>query len=123
MQVGVIENDARILRAMTELWKSACEVRVLDARHPELEGLDALVVDPSVLSGSVREFCRRVKLDRPGLRLILTYLYNDVTQDLEEELSGIVDAFVTKPYDLDKLSHTLACLVSGSALRDDPSSF
>ena len=105
--VGVIDPDESLFRTLQEYWKGEFGVLPLDEETPIPSAVDVLVADPAAFGGHPLRFLRDLRGSRPDLGLVLTYVYCDTTQPLEEELLDLADACVVKPYDLQKLGQTI----------------
>lgn len=107
LMVGVIDPDEALFRTLQEFWKDEFMVLPLDDETPIPSALDVLVADPAAFGGHSLRFLRDLRASRPDLGLVLTYVYCDSTQTLEEKLLDLADASVVKPYDLQKLGQTV----------------
>jgi DNA-binding NtrC family response regulator len=100
-------------------------VRVVDPYQPQVEGLDVLIADPSALGGHVLSLLHGIRQRALGLKLVLSYVYCDATQAIEQEMHELADVCVLKPCDLSKLESTLRHLVRndlGTGSEAKPSS-
>lgn len=107
LTVGIIDNDQSLVETLTGFWREEFNVRLIEPASTDLQSVDVVVADPQTLNGHVRRFVRELRTQCPRAALVFTYVYCDVTQPMEDEVFGMADACVVKPYDLQKLGQTI----------------
>ena len=107
LTVGIIDSDQSLVDSLAGVWGDEFQLRRLERTSRDLQGIDVLVADPEDLNGQIHRFVRELRTQNPRAALVFTYVYCDVTQPLEDEVFGMADACVVKPYDLQKLGQTI----------------
>ncbi len=108
IRVGVIDDDAGLVDAMTRFWCGSFSIQRLDSNDDRIpEHVDVLIADLASLGGHARRFLSDVRFQRPSLPILLTYLYFDATQEVERDIRGFVDLSIIKPYDLARVEQTV----------------
>ena len=119
LKVGVIDRDETVVEAMLELWRDRFSLRRVDSDHDDLDDIDVLVADPASLEGRALSVLHELRAGYPSLKLVLTFVYCDRTQSIEDEIHALADACVLKPYDFEKLAHTVLA-VCGEGAQEEP---
>lgn len=108
IRIGVIDEDVRLLDAMSRFWRGSLSVQRLDPDDDCIpEHVDVLIADLTSLGGHAHRFLSDVRFRRPSLPILLTYLYFDGTQEVEADIRGLVDLSILKPYDLAHVEKTI----------------
>ena len=121
LSVGVIDRDETVVGAMLELWRQHFQLRRIEPGKDDLGGLDVLVADLATLEGHALSFLHELRSLHPSLKLVLTFVYCDSTQAIEEEIHSVADACVLKPFDFESLAHTVQVVAQNPVQVDRPS--
>jgi len=108
LKAGVIDQDSLLIGALRSVWQHEFDVVELDAVAQEVpDDVDVAVVDLDSLGGHALRFLHDLRHQRPGLILVVTYVYWGASQRLEEDLDRLADLCVVKPFDITKLGKSI----------------
>jgi DNA-binding response OmpR family regulator len=71
---------------------------------------DLIVLDDTP-SKEILELCRDLKEMKPGVPVIITYVFDKKTKDIEPSLRQYVNSIFYKPYDLNEVTMKMASLL------------
>lgn len=74
---------------------------------------DLLILDAEPGS-EIEKLCKEIKNTSPGLKIILTYVYNSKMNDADIRIRNCVSTIFYKPFDLSEVSKSLKQIVSNS---------
>jgi DNA-binding response OmpR family regulator len=70
-----------------------------------------LVILDDAPSKEILELCRDLKETKPGVPVIITYVFDKKTKDIEPSLRQYVTSIFYKPYDLNEVTMKMASLM------------
>lgn len=76
----------------------------------ENSNFNLLILD-SEPSDKIEMLCRKIKDEKAGFPIILTYVFKNQIKDFDYKIRKYVNSIFYKPYDLNEISHKLSLLL------------